>query len=127
MRQPKHIFNRKELKGFRITLRKNLTSAEASLWNLLKSRQIEGIKFRRQYSVGNYIADFCCPSEKLIIELDGAVHGDYYQIEKDTMRDRYLEGLGFKILRFENRFIFQDPDYVVSEIRKHLTKRLNNE
>jgi len=96
MKQPKQILNRKELKGFRITLRKNLTSAEAALWNLLKSQKIEGVKFRRQYSLGNYIADFCSPSEKLIIELDGAVHGDYHQIEKDTIRDKYLEGLGFK-------------------------------
>jgi very-short-patch-repair endonuclease len=124
MKQPKQILNRKELKGFRITLRKNLTSAEAALWNLLKSRQIEGVKFRRQYSLGNYIADFCSPSEKLIIELDGAVHGDYHQIEKDTLRDKYLEGLGFKVLRFENRFVFQDPDYVISEIKKHITKEV---
>jgi very-short-patch-repair endonuclease len=122
MNQPKHILNKKELKGYRISLRKNLTSAEASLWNLLKSRQIEGVKFRRQFSLGNYIADFCSPSEKLIIELDGAVHGEYHQIEKDTIRDQYLESLGYEVLRFENRLVFQDPDYVVTEIRKHLTK-----
>ena len=126
MKQPKHIFNKKELKSYRVSLRNNLTSAEASLWNLLKSRQIEGVKFRRQYSLGNYIADFCSPSHKLIIELDGAVHGDYHQVEKDTIRDQYLEGLGFKVLRFENKLVFQAPDYVLGEIKKHLTKEVNN-
>jgi very-short-patch-repair endonuclease len=48
----------------------------------------DGRKFRRQYGIGYYIVDFCCPAEKLIIELDGDQHGDYEQIEKDKKRDR---------------------------------------
>jgi len=114
----KNIFNRKELKSFRSSLRNRSTSAEAALWNILKSKKLEGRKFRRQYSIGNYIVDFFCPSEKLIIELDGDSHGDYYKIEKDNKRDEYIEGLGFTILRFENRFIFQEPEYVKNEIRR---------
>jgi very-short-patch-repair endonuclease len=52
---------------------------------------LDGRKFRRQHGIGNYIVDFCCPSEKLVIELDGDQHGDYEPIEKDKRRDRYLE------------------------------------
>jgi len=72
-----NLFNRKELKPLRSSLRKRSTSAEATLWEMLKSQKLDGKKFRRQYNIGYYIADFCCPSEKLIIELDGDPHGDY--------------------------------------------------
>ena len=124
MHRVKHIFNIKELKSYRINLRTNSTSAEVALWELLKNKQLEGRKFRRQHSLGNFIVDFCCPSEKLIIELDGNVHGDYYQIVRDTNRDQYLHDLGFNVLRFENRFVFQDPEYVLSEIRKRFKIKL---
>lgn len=113
--------NKKELKSYRTSLRNKSTSAEAALWNLLKNSQL-GRKFRRQHSIGNYITDFCCPSEKLIIELDGNVHGEYSQIEKDEIRDKYLEDLDYRILRFENRFVFQDPEYVLDEIKKTFHK-----
>jgi very-short-patch-repair endonuclease len=68
------IHNRVELKPFRKKLRNNSTSAEATLWTYLKNRQLEGRKFRRQHSIGNYIADFYCPEEQLVIELDGEGH-----------------------------------------------------
>jgi very-short-patch-repair endonuclease len=119
----KNLFNRKSLKSFRSSLRNNSTSAEAALWFMLKSKKLEGRKFRRQYSISSYIVDFCCPSEKLIIELDGNPHGEYHIIHKDENRDKYLESLGFIVLRFENRFVFQDPEYVKDEIRKILNKR----
>ena len=90
---------------------------------MLKSKKLDGKKFRRQYSIGYYIADFCCPSEKIIIELDGDPHGDYQLIQKDEKRDKYLESLGFTVIRFENRFVFQDPEYLKNEIRKVLRKR----
>jgi very-short-patch-repair endonuclease len=67
----KNLFNRKSLKLLRSSLRNNFTSAEAVLWNMLKLKNINVRKFRRQYSIGNYIVDFCCTSEKLVIELDG--------------------------------------------------------
>lgn len=114
----KQLFNNKNLKTIRASLINESTSAEAALWILLKSRKVEGRKFRRQHSIGKYIADFCCPSEKLIIELDGNPHGEYIQIEKDTIGDKYLEELGFTVLRFENKFVFQDPDYILNEIKK---------
>ena len=97
----KNLFNRKSLKLFRSSLRNNSTSAEAVLWDMLKSKNIDGRKFRRQHSIGNYIVDFCCASEKLVIELDGNPHGEYYKIEEDKKRDQYLESLGFSILRYK--------------------------
>jgi very-short-patch-repair endonuclease len=124
MKSDKHIFNRKELGNYRTTLRRNLTSAEASLWNLLKAKQVFGHKFRRQHSIGKYIVDFCCPKQMLIIELDGNIHGEYIQIEKDELRDNYLKDLGFTVLRFENKFVFQDPEFVINEIKKCLSEKL---
>ena len=90
---------------------------------MLKSKKLDRINFRRQYSIGRYIVDFCCPSEKLIIELDGNPHGEYHKIQKDENRDKYLESLGFTVLRFENRFVFQEPEYLKSEIRKVINTR----
>ncbi|MBK7131643.1 MAG: DUF559 domain-containing protein [Bacteroidales bacterium] len=119
----KNLINRKSLKGFRSVLRNNSTSAEVALWVMLKSKKLAGRKFRRQYSIGRYIVDFCCPSGKLIIELDGNPHGEYHRIQKDENRDKYLESLGFTILRFENRFVFQDPEYLKGEISKIFNKK----
>lgn len=119
IKDPKVSLNKKSLKPLRQELRNKLTSAEAELWILLKSKQIEGRKFRRQHSIENYIVDFYCPSERLIIELDGDPHGDYSQINKDEIRDKFLEENGFKILRFENRFVFQDPEYVIELIKSN--------
>jgi very-short-patch-repair endonuclease len=118
----KNLFNRKSLKSFRSSLRNKSTSAEAALWNILKSKKLDERKFRRQYSIDKYIVDFCCPSEKLVIELDGAPHGEYHNIHKDEIRDKYLESLGFIVLRFENRFVFQDPEYVKDEILKVINR-----
>lgn len=114
--------NKEKLKFFRKKLRNNSTSAEATLWNLLKNKKLEGRKFRRQHSLGNFIVDFYCSSENLIIELDGNPHGEYIQIERDEVRDRFLESFGYKIIRFENRFVFQDPDLVLAEITKNFKK-----
>jgi very-short-patch-repair endonuclease len=118
-----NLNNRRSLKLFRSSLRNKSTSAEAKLWNMLKSKKLDGRKFRRQHSIGNYIVDFYCASEKLIIELDGNPHGEYYNIEKDIKRDQQLETLGFLIQRFENRLVFQEPEFVINEIRKIFNRR----
>lgn len=108
--------NRESLKDTRQYLRTHSTSAEAELWKHIKNKQLAGRKFRRQHSINNYIVDFYCSEEKLIIELDGDPHGDYIQIQKDEIRDHILEESGYKILRFENRFVFQDIEWVKKEI-----------
>jgi very-short-patch-repair endonuclease len=118
----KNLFNRKSLKPFRSYLRRKSTSAEGVLWNQLRSRNLDGRKFRRQQSIGKYIVDFYCPSEKLIIELDGDPHGDPARIHKDIVRDNYLKELGLTVLRFENRFVFQELEFVLNEIKKLFKK-----
>lgn len=109
--------NLPHLKIFRKNLRNNLTPAEAKLWTLLKNSQLGGIKFRRQHSFNNYILDFYSPSEKLAIELDGAVHNTEEAQEYDKKRDLFLNNYGIKVLRFENKLVFDETDFVLSEIR----------
>jgi len=111
------IRNTPQLRDYRKKLRRNSTSAEAELWNLLKGKKLEGRKFRRQYSICKYILDFFCVSEQLAIELDGDLHGDYIVIQKDEEREKYLESLGIKLIRFENRMVFQEPEDVLNTIK----------
>ncbi|MDP2388164.1 MAG: endonuclease domain-containing protein [Bacteroidota bacterium] len=116
------LFNRTELKKNRRALRNNLTSSEATLWLLLKNKQLDGRRFRRQYSVGSYILDFYCPSEKLAIELDGAHHFTPEGLENDRIRDEYLNSLGIRVLRIENKLVFEIQEQVLNYIREGFKK-----
>jgi very-short-patch-repair endonuclease len=78
---------------------------------------LDGRKFRRQHSIGNYIVDFFCPAENLAIELDGAHHFTGLGQETDQLRDEYLNALEIKVLRFENKEIFEDMDQVLGRIK----------
>lgn len=111
--------NRPALKQNRKRLRNNLTPAEAKLWTLLKSKQLEGRKFRRQHSIGNYILDFYCTTEKLAIELDGAHHYTEDGLKYDEERTAYLNSVGIRVVRFENRLVFDDTEHVLTEIKKY--------
>lgn len=111
------IHNRKYLKQFRKDLRNNGTSAEATLWKFLQRSQLDGRKFRRQHSVGNYILDFYCPSERLAIELDGAGHFETAGFLKDQERSKYIESLNIRILRFENVEVFSATQAVLERIK----------
>ncbi len=113
----KQIHNRKYLESFRKDLRNNGTSAEAFLWKYLQRSQLEGRKFRRQHSIGNYIVDFYCPKEKLIIELDGEIHNKPEIKEHDLKRTIYLNNLGFHVIRFENKMVFDHLSSVLNEIK----------
>lgn len=110
--------NLKYLKSNRKQLRNNLTPAEASLWKLLQGKQLGGRKFRRQHSIGNYILDFYCPSQKLAIELDGAGHYTEEGLIKDEIRTQFLNAFGIKVLRFENKLVFEKTEWVLEEISK---------
>ena len=118
----KLINNKKILKTFRKRLRKNLTPAESKLWKYLQNKQLDGRKFRRQHSINNYILDFYCPSEKLAIELDGEVHNIEAQAEYDNYRDLFLFYYGIKVLRFENKVVFENPEYLIDCIKKEFGK-----
>jgi very-short-patch-repair endonuclease len=95
-------------------LRKQSTPAEEILWQALRNRQLNGLRFRRQHPVGRFILDFYCPSAKLVIELDGAVHTN--QQEYDTIRTHELETYGYRIIRFDNQQVLNDLDAVLDEI-----------
>ena len=113
------IHNRPYLKTFRKKLRNHSTSAEATLWTYLKNRQLDNRKFRRQHSMGNFIADFYCPEENLVIELDGQGHFCEEGMQADAHKSKYINQLGIKVIRFENKWVFEDIDYVLNEIRTH--------
>ena len=112
----KNISNLPYLKSFRRSLRSSLTPAEAALWTMLGNRKLKGRKFRRQHSVGNYILDFFCPSERLAVELDGQVHTTAMAEKYDLERDIILEHTGIRVLRFENKRVFEDPEGVLKAI-----------
>jgi len=76
--------------------RRNMSLPEVKLWALLR-RSPGGVKFKRQYAVGPYVADFYCPAAKLVIEIDGQIHA--FTTERDAVRDEYMRGLGLSILR----------------------------
>ncbi|WP_053972474.1 endonuclease domain-containing protein [Mangrovimonas sp. ST2L15] len=117
MPNKQNIHNRLNLKEKRQDLRNHLTPAEAFLWTHLKSKKLKGRKFNRQHSIGNYIVDFYCASEKLIIELDGEVHNNPIAEEYDKHRTEYLNQLGYQVLRFENKMVFDYLDSVLKEIK----------
>ena len=99
-------------------LRTNGTSAEASMWMILKARQMDGVKFRRQFSVGPYILDFYAPEIKLCIELDGTPHFSHSGATRDDIRSKYLKQFhDIHILRFENDILFKNTEGVISTIR----------
>ena len=116
-RRPTDIHSLPELHTFRTELRKQLTPAEARFWTIVKSSKLDGRKFRRQHSVGRYILDFYCPAERLGIELDGNVHFHEAAREYDYERKLFLEYFGIKIIRFENKLVFDDEDFVVRNIQ----------
>ena len=107
-------------------MRNNLTPAEAALWTLLKNKQILGLRFRRQFSVNNYILDFFCPRAKLAIELDGEVHNPPEAREYDLKRDDFLGSLDIKVLRVENKLVFENTTQVISAIETALKEQLSD-
>ncbi len=106
-------------KDTRRALRSNLTPAEAKLRAALKNGQLAGHKFRRQHSVGAYMLDFYCPEERLAIELDGVSHFTASGNLHDATRTAYLNTLGIRVLRFENKLIWSDLDSVLQHIISH--------
>ena len=97
-------------------LRQNMTPAEKHLWSALKNKQLEGLRFRRQHPVGNFILDFYCPFCKLVIEVDGEIHD--HQGDRDRARTTKLEQYGYKVLRFNNARVLNNLAEVLAEIRQ---------
>ena len=103
------------------TLRREQTEAERMLWQRLRGGQLGGAKFRRQHSIGPFIADLCCLERGIIVEVDGAQHaGD---VEQDQARTAFLEGAGYRVLRFWNNDVLRRPEAVVDAIAHALAER----
>lgn len=113
------IFNQKYLVSSRRLLRKNQTHAEELLWKGLRNSQL-GAKFKRQYSIGEYILDFFCQRHNLSIEVDGSPHNIYSRKVIDIHKDIFLKKLGIKTLRFWNDEILNDMETVLSCIKSNL-------
>ena len=97
-------------------MRKNLTPPEARLWQALRRRGLEGLKFRRQHPIGPFILDFYCTSAKLAVEIDGSVHTLGDNPQRDDRRDLWLERHGITVLRIEARHVRDRLEAVLTEI-----------
>ncbi len=98
-------------------LRNQATDAERLLWKRLRSRQLDGHKFRRQSPIGPYVVDFLCLEHRLVIELDGGQHADQPEQDKDQERSARLAGWGFRVLRFWNHEVLGNTEGVLQAIR----------
>ena len=118
--------NKYDLELTRRELRNDGTPAEALLWLSLKSRQIEGVKWRRQFSVGPFVLDFYCPECRIGIELDGVQHYSLDGSDYDDRRSRWLEKHhNIHIIRFENIDVYKSYDNVVGYIRERVIEALS--
>ncbi|HLD60581.1 MAG TPA: endonuclease domain-containing protein [Patescibacteria group bacterium] len=107
--------NDHRLKEIRQFLRANPTLAEKILWKFLRGRQL-GHKFRRQYSIGGVVADFCSEEIKLVIEIDGWTHESEKIQMKDEGKEHFFETQGYKVIRFTNEQVYGDIEPIVKEI-----------
>ncbi len=99
-------------------LRQQTTPAEKKLWSYLRALREQGIRFRRQHAIGPYIADFCAPGRRLVIELDGSRH--LQQEERDIDRTAFLKAQGYRVLRFWNNQVMHDMQGVMQKIEMAL-------
>jgi very-short-patch-repair endonuclease len=93
-----------------------MTTAEIELWKYLRRDQIDGVRFRRQYGIGPYIADFYAPRYRLVIEVDGGVHDSQEAKGYDFERNQYMDSIGITTLRFSNERVLGDREKVLDEI-----------
>lgn len=115
----KRIHDINELLDRRRELRRRQTIQEEKLWLELRNRKL-GVKFRRQHSIGYYIADFFCYEKRLVVEIDGNQHYSVSNIEYDKDRDSILDGFGYRVLRITNREIETDLQKVILKIKMNL-------
>jgi very-short-patch-repair endonuclease len=122
-KMPRSQRSNPKTKHHAVELRKELTLAGRKLWARLRNDQL-GVNFRRQHAIGNYIPDFCSLQAKLIIELDGSQHLE--QEEYDEERTKYLEPLGYTVIRFWNNQVIGDIENVIQAIIYALESKAEN-
>ena len=116
---PHHRPTAKRIRSFAKKMRRESTDAEAAMWRLLRDRRLALFKFRRQVPFQNFILDFVCFEKRLIIEIDGSQHASS---ERDTARDAVLIAEGFRIARYWNDDVLQQPSAVLEDIFARLAE-----
>ena len=104
------------------SLRKQMTDAERRLWYRLRAHRLENWKFKRQVPIGPYVVDFASLNTKTVIEVDG---GQHQGNKRDTVRDHYLVGLGYVVLRFWNDEVLRSTDAVLEQITSTIREASN--
>src|ERR687886_420108 len=110
------LYNKTSEKAKRQQLRRNMTKAEFLLWQKLKGKQLEGVKFRSQYGVGQFVVDFYCTELKLAIEIDGDSHFQDGVQEYDQERQAVIESVEIQFLRFTNDEVYGNLEGVLERI-----------
>ncbi len=105
-------------------LRNRETNAEARLWQALRNRQLDRWKFRRQHPIDRYVVDFVTLFGKLVVEVDGATHSRTGEVARDEARTRVIEALGFRVVRVNNRDIYDNLPGVIDLIFSELNPKL---
>ncbi len=113
------MFNATRMKGRRKELRKKPTEFEEILWSELRNKKL-GYKFKRQYSLGNFVADFFCKEMKLAVELEGGIHEKSDVKKYDDFRFKYILALGVRVMRVKNEDVSRNLDEVIELIKKNL-------
>lgn len=112
-------YNSKNIKYAKL-MRSNMTKEELILWTNIRAHRFLGLKFKRQVLIGNFIVDFLCPEKFLIIEIDGGQHNE--NISGDSVRTKYLQSQGYKIIRFWNNEINNNIEGVLESLKEVLQK-----
>jgi len=97
-------------------LRREPTDAERALWNCLRARRLNGLRFRRQFPLGAFVTDFCCREHHLVVELDGGQHAEPAVAARDNFRSRQINQRGYRVLRFWNNQVLMNIDAVLQAI-----------
>lgn len=114
------LFNLKPQKSTRQNLRNRPTRSENIIWYYLRGSNLGGYKFRRQQGIGQYVADFYCPLCKLAVEIDGDSHYRVGAVEHDREKQKFIKGMGIKVVRFTDNDVQDSLDNVLLIILKEL-------
>jgi very-short-patch-repair endonuclease len=105
-------------------LRKHMTYTEEVLWERLKGKQISGYRFRRQHPINIFIVDFYCHEARLVVEIDGDIHR--FKAEYDDGREAEIEKFGIKVIRFTNKEVESNIEYVIERINLFVLNRIKS-
>ena len=109
------------------TLRRTMTDAERKLWSILRGRQLAGLSFRRQHPLGPYVADFYCPTLKLVIEVDGGQHASDVGKSPDRKHTTWLQQHGVQVLRYWNNDVLREIESVTRDIAIRVSALTGND